>query len=248
MMQRKLDWLSPISDPPDSYGMVYVNMKFDDGTIAYKGAKPEEMVKHYADLLAISMTPELVEIELEDTGKKTQKGATKYKLVGYPGWSAPVAQGGKAQANANNGDREDAITRAVALKAAVRWASHDHPYVPFTTKEGMPVEPLTILSAADRFYAWLVRGEGQQDAEVPITERTTDPIPVPTSEGSRSSGTGAAGSPARNRASEETSASSGNHGEGAGSAVESEGVAVSSGGPRAATPKDENPWEGLDVL
>jgi hypothetical protein len=210
-MQRKLDWLSPISEQPDSYGNVYVSMKFDDDTQAYKGAKPEDMVKHYADLLAIKMSGQLVEIELEDVGKVTQKGAKKWKLVGYPGWSAPVAQGGTAKANASNGDREDAITRAVALKAAVvAWRPEN--------------EGEDVLIIADRFYAWLVRGEGQQDAEVAITERPTDPIPVP------------------------TSASSGNHGEGAGSAVESEGVAVSSGGPRAATPKDENPWEGLDVL
>jgi hypothetical protein len=212
-MQRKLDWLSPISEQSDNYGNVYINMKFDDGTIASKGGKPADMAQHYADLLAIHMAGDLVEIELEDTGKVTQKGAKKYKLVGYPGWSAPVAQGGKAQANASNNshDKDESIARAVALKAAVR----------FFDKE---LDDEDVLDIANRFYAWLVRGEGQQDATVPTPERPSDPIPVP------------------------TSASSGNHGEGAGSADESEGVEVSSGGPRASTPEDaDSPWAGMGV-
>jgi hypothetical protein len=233
-MQRKLDWLALDPEKPDSYGNVYINMKFDDGTVAYKAGKPGDMTQHYADLLGIQKSGELVEIELEDTGKTTAKGAKKWKLVGYPGWSAPVAQGGKAQANAGNSrSTDESIARAVALKAAVQYFDKN-------------MDDEDVLDMANRFYAWLQREEGQQDAMDPTPERPSDPIPAPTSEGSRSSGTGTAGSPARSRASEESSVAV----TGKDPADTSEGGGGSSG-PRgsdgSSSPADNDLWAGVDV-
>jgi hypothetical protein len=183
------------------------------------------MVNHYADLLGIQKAGELVEIELEDTGKTTAKGAKKWKLVGYPGWSAPVAQGGKAQANATTSSyggswynseegvrfTQERTNRRTALMQAVTATAKDE-------------ESFWLL--ADAMYAWLQeREEGQQDAEVPITERTTDPIPASTPPSPVLPG----------------------EGQERDGGVAKEG-AVSPGGEGAASSDADNPWAGFDVV
>jgi hypothetical protein len=235
-MQRKIEWLSDIGDKPDTYGNVYINMKFDDGTLAYKAGKPADMEQHHAALADIIKKNELVEFELEDTGKKTQKGDPKYKLVGYPGWSAAPAQGGggggkswsEAWYSSEAGvrytqertDRRTALMQAVALLGT-------------TPPEGYGDQTWDLV--ADAMYKWLrdgqgndLRGEGQQDATVPTPKRPSDPIPASTPSSPLLPGEG------QDR--------DGGTSEGGGG----------SSGPRGSDGllplEDDNPWAGLDVV
>jgi hypothetical protein len=94
MTTTTLDWLSDLGDKPDNYGNVYLNMKFGDGTLAYKAGKPADMEKHEHALRSFEDSSSPHEFLFEDTGKKTQKGEPKLKLVGYPGWAAQAFQPG----------------------------------------------------------------------------------------------------------------------------------------------------------
>jgi hypothetical protein len=149
-----LTWLSEIGDKPDNYGNVYLNMAFADGTVAYKAGKPADMTKHEAALRAFE-NGEPQEFLFEDTGKKTQKGAPKMKLVGYPGWEAQSqgnsnSSGGKSWYNSEEGVRytQERTDRRTALMQAIEYAKA---YAP---------GPAEWPGFADEMYDWLRKTSG----------------------------------------------------------------------------------------
>lgn len=129
MVDKTVTWVGEDASPIDTqFGtLYYVNGKFGDGDSFSIGKKDRNAALDIRSEL-FNLIDQEGDYTLEDTGKKNNDDMTKWKLKGWPGHDYVPYQGNAPSGSpapssgapvAHNGaSRDDAISRAVALKAA----------------------------------------------------------------------------------------------------------------------------------
>lgn len=165
MATKTLSWISEVGSEPDSYGNLYVNVSFTDGTAGYIASK-EHAQEHQTALAALK--DQEGEFVLEEKGT-TKKGATRYKINGYPGWERPAYGGGggggkSSWYNSEEGVRytQERTDRRTALMQAVAVAD----------------SPDAVFDWAQSFYDWIRETSGSVAAGAPSLPSLPAPAPV----------------------------------------------------------------------
>ncbi len=159
MTTKTVSWVAPMGEPDDR-GNRYITVKFHDGDTAYIGKKDLDAAIEVRGLLEETVDLER-DFTLEDTGKKTKDGNTRWKIKAFgpyqptpyvpgggsqaPGREAPSTESRTASASPTR-STEESIARAVALKAAAIAA------------QGLDTKRILVM--AEEFEAWLKDSAG----------------------------------------------------------------------------------------
>lgn len=168
MAEMTVSWVAPdVSENTNTHGTsYYVNCAFADGTAGSLGKKKKEKALELRELL-VGLMNKPAEFGLEDSGRKTNKGALKWKILSFPGYEPqPYSPGG---AERTPRDETGAAIGAAGHDAAVLIAAMIEAGAPYDTDSAVnEYETLTrTIFHANQAFRKELAGSGTSTAADP---------------------------------------------------------------------------------
>ena len=168
MTLKTVTWVAPELNAWESNGKTtyYINVAFSDDTAGSLGKQnPDKAVELKAMLE--ELIDQEVEFGLEDRGKTTKDGKTKFSIKSFPGYEPEPWSGGGGGGGGAPMDKA-----GTALLAAATLHSND----------AVPPEEVTVT--ATMFLEWLNQQSAPGATPPPPSQRQADPTTPPSPGGS----------------------------------------------------------------